>query len=179
MANTNMNPHSPDFAESQEGEMNLVAEWTRVDPIRWVSGILAGLLAGAVAMLVAGVIATWGGFEFWFPIKLMATPILGSTATEIGMNLGPIIVGLMVIEFLAVFWGVIYSHFVYSNNTGPLLAMGLVWGVYLWIFNWNLYFQSFKTISVTNLPRSWVMVVCLSYGLSLSTVRFFDRAFRG
>jgi hypothetical protein len=173
-----MNPHSPNYAETQEGEMNLVVHWSRVDPTRWISGVLAGILAMAIAMVLAGIFSTAGGMGFLFPVKLMATPVLGSSATEFASGAGAVIVGAIVVGIIGAFWGFVYSHFVFTNSLSALLPMGLVWAVYLWIFNWNLYFQSFKTISVTNLPRSLVLFVCIAYGLSLSSVAFFDRAIR-
>lgn len=179
MSSANLNPHSPDYAASQEGEMNLVSQWSRIDPTRWISGILAGILGGGVLMVVAGLFASRGGFEFTFPIKLMATPFLGASATEIGQNMNALIVGALFIEVIATFWGFVYSHFVFTNKVGSLAAMGVVWGIYLWIFNWNLYFQSFKTISVTQLPRAPIFFICIAYGLSLISVTFFDRALRG
>lgn len=179
MSSANLNPHSPDFAASQEGEMNLVAQWSRIDPTRWISGILSGILGGGVLMIVAGLFASSGGMEFTFPIKLMATPVLGASATELGQNLNALIVGALMIEAGCTFWGFVYSHFVFTNRLSALAPMGLVWGVYLWIFDWNLFLQSFKTISVTQVPRAPVFFICLSYGLSLVSVTFFDRALRG
>jgi hypothetical protein len=173
-----MNPHSPDYAQMQEGEMNLVDKWSRIDPTRWIAGVMAGILAMVIAMVLAGVFAKAGGMDFLFPVKLMATPIMGASATEFAAGIGAIIVGAIVLAFIGGFWGFVYSHFVFSNSMSALLPMGLVWAIYLWIFNWNLYLQSFKTISVTDLPRSLVFFVCLAYGFSLSSVTFFDRAIR-
>lgn len=173
-----MNPHSPDYAQSQEGEMNLVDKWSRVDPTRWIAGVMAGILAMAIAMVLAGIFSTAGGMGFLFPLKLMATPILGASATEFASGAGSVIVGGIVLAMIGGFWGFVYSHFVFTNSLSALLPMGLVWAVYLWIFNWNLYLQSFRTISVTELPRSLVFFVCVAYGLSLCSVTFFDRALR-
>jgi hypothetical protein len=174
-----MNPHSPNYAEMQEGEMNLVNQWSRVDPTRWIAGVLAGILAMAIAMVLAGIFSRVAGMDFLFPVKLMATPVLGSSATEFAAGAGSVIVGAFVLALIGGFWGLVYSHFVFTNSLSALLPMGLVWAVYLWIFNWNLYFQSFKTISVTNLPRSLVFFVCIAYGLSLCSVAFFHRALGG
>jgi hypothetical protein len=173
-----MNPHSPGYAESQEGEMNLVVQWTRIDPTRWIAGALAGILGMVIAMVLGGIFSKAGGMDFLFPVKLMATPILGASATEFAAGAGAIIVGALVVGALGAFWGFVYGHFVFSNSMSALLPMGLVWAVYLWIFNWNLFLQSFKTISVTDLPRSLVFFVCLAYGFSLASVAFFDRALR-
>ncbi len=158
--------------------MNLVSQWSRVDPTRWIAGVLAGVLAMVIAMVLAGIFSTAGGMDFLFPVKLMATPILGSSATEFAAGAGAVIVGGLVVALIGGFWGFVYSHFVFTNSLSALLPMGLVWAVYLWIFNWCLYFQSFKTISVTQLPRSLVLFVCIAYGLSLSSVAFFDRVLR-
>jgi hypothetical protein len=109
----------------------------------------------------------------------MGTAILGPTATEIGTNMNGVFAGLFLVEALAAFWGFVYAHFVKTNSLGALLAMGLVWGVFGWIFHWNLYFHSIKTILYAQVSPGAAFPVFLAYGLSLTSVAFFDRAFRG
>lgn len=160
-------------------EYNLVEAWLRKDPIRWIAGVLAGLLAGAAAIGIAMGIASVGGYEAWFPVKLMATPILGPEATEIGDQSRGILFGVGVIELICVFWGFIYAHFVSSNKWSILLAMGLVWATFSWIFTWNLYLQSFNTIYAAHMPSGPLFLICLGYGIVLSSVKVFDRILRG
>jgi hypothetical protein len=157
---------------------NIVALWLRKDPTRWVAGIFAGAFAGAIALTVACFLAQSSGKEFWFPAKLLSTFILGSVGTDNHLTKG-LIVGLLVWEALAVFWGFVYSHFVATNAIGGLLPMGLVWGIFLWIFNWNLYLQSVLPIRWAAVPSGAAILICVIYGLSLSSVGFFDRVFRG
>jgi hypothetical protein len=170
-------------AQSSHGlppeDIDLVATWLVADKARWMAGIAAGLLAGLLAMGFAGVLSVAGGMEFTFPLKLMGSAILGPHATELGPNLGAVITGLLLVEALAAFWGFVYAHFVKTNVLGSLLAMGLVWGVFGWIFHWNLYFHSIKTILTANISAAAAFPVFLVYGLSLTTVAFFDRAFKG
>lgn len=158
-------------------EYNLVEMWLRRDPIRWLSGALAGVLACVVALLVAAVLARWAGYEFYFPIQLLGTPLLGGGATEIGEMAG-VWAGCCVAGLISLFWGVVYSHFVGTNSLCALLPMGLVWGVFSWIFTWNLFLQSFSSVFATQLSSGGAFVVCLAYGLSLSSVTFFDRLLR-
>lgn len=160
-------------------DVDLVAGWLVADKTRWAAGIAAGLFAGVVALGLAGVLAVSGGMEFWFPIKLMATPIVGSAATEYGFNVGSIVAGLIFVEALAAFWGFVYSHFVKTDSLGALLAMGVVWALFGWIFHWNLYFASFRTVYAAHVSSGAAFPVFLAYGVSLTSVAFFDRAFRG
>jgi hypothetical protein len=165
----------PSYPGDFDGD--IVANWLRKDPTRWVAGILAGALAGLVAMAVAMILSSSVGMESWFPVKLLSTPILGAVGTD-NMIMTGAVVGFLVWELIGIFWGFVYSHFVGTNSFRSLLAMGLVWGIFLWIFNWNLYFQSFKPIRWSAVPSAAAFLICVTYGLSLSSVAFFDRLFR-
>jgi hypothetical protein len=160
-------------------DVNLVETWLQADKVRWAAGIFAGLFAGIVALGFAGVLASAGGMEFLFPVKLMGTAIVGASATEYGPNPSGVIAGLLLVEALAAFWGFVYAHFVKTNSLGALLAMGLVWGAFGWIFHWNLYFHSIKTILASEVSAGAAFPVFMAYGVSLTSVAFFDRIFRG
>jgi hypothetical protein len=159
-------------------DINLVALWLDADKVRFAAGIAAGLFAGLVALAFAGVLAAAGGMEFTFPTKLMGTWIVGASGTEVGANLGHVLAGVAVVEVLSAFWGFVYAHFVKTNSLGALLAMGLVWGVFGWIFHWNLYFHSIRTILASNVGPGAPLLVFVVWGVSLTCVAFFDRAFR-
>lgn len=169
-------------AQSSHGlppeDIDLVATWLVADKTRWIAGVAAGLFAGLVALSFAGVLALTGGMEFLFPVKLMASAILGPYATELGAHPRAVIAGLVFTEALAALWGFVYAHFIKTNALGALLAMGLVWGVFGWIFHWNLYFHSIKPILAANISPAAAFPVFLVWGLSLTSVAFFDRALR-
>jgi hypothetical protein len=167
--------HSP---TDTDGDINLVEGWLKADPKRWLAGVLAGLFAALIAIAVAGIISVVGGMEFLFPVKLMATWVLGASATELGMHLGAIAVGFGVIGAICGFWGFVYAQFVRTNCLGPLLAMGLVWGIFSWVFEWNLFFHSIKPILTADVSPAPVFFICLAYGISLTSVAFFDRSLR-
>lgn len=162
-----------------DNDLNVVEIWTRVDPVRWIAGALAGLLAGTIALLFAMAIATAAGREIWFPVKLLATTVLGPTATSFDSGQGAIAMGLVVFEGICTFWGVVYAHFTGTNSLASLLPMGLVWTALLWVFNWCLFLQSFRPVYVTATPYSVAFAVCLVYGISLCSVAFFDQLIRG
>lgn len=160
-------------------DQDIVALWLRYDPIRWAAGAASGLFAGLVAVFFAMILSSLGGQEFWFPIKLIATIILGPSATVLGAHFGAIATGLILFEVLAMFFGVVYAHFARTNCLRALLGVGLTWGAFSWIFIWNLFSQSFKPIFNANVSSGAAFAVCMIYGLSLTSVAFFDRAIRG
>jgi hypothetical protein len=160
-------------------EFNLVEMWLRKDPTRWIAGAFAGLFAGLGALVVGMIISTSAGFEIWFPVKLMATPLLGPSATEFGMQTGVILTGLISFEALCLFLGFVYAHFTGSNLMAALLPMGLVWGIFSWIFIWNLFMQSFQPIFAARIPSGAAFPVCITFGILLASVAFFDRSLRG
>lgn len=160
-------------------EYNLVEMWLRRDPIRWVAGILAGLFSGAITLAFAMAVAKAGGLENWFPIKLFAATVLGPSALDIGPNQSVIVTGIILFEVLAAFLGAVFSHFVGTNLMKALLPMGLVWGIFTWIFIWNLFLQSSKPVYHAHVPSGPAFPVCILLGLGMASVAFFDRALRG
>lgn len=159
-------------------EYNLVEMWLRRDPIRWVAGVLAGLLAGTLTLGFAGWVAQQSGFEFFFPVKLMATTVLGPSATAFDAPINSIYLGAGVFYALAALLGFVFAHFTGVNSLYALLPMGLVWGIFSWIFIWNLFLQSFRPIFAAQLSSGLVLPICLVFGLSLASVAFFDRVMR-
>ncbi len=164
---------------SQEEDYNLVETWLRKDPSRWAAGFLAGLFAGVVALGLASIISVMAGKEFTFAVKLMATPLLGSFATEAGTQAAAVIAGFILFEAICAFWGLVFAHFTQTNHLSSLLAMGLVWGLFSWIFIWNLFLQSFDPIFWAQISAGAVFPICLAYGISLTSVAFFDRIMGG
>jgi hypothetical protein len=169
--------HSPTDTTAEE-DFNIVATWLDADKTRWVAGVMAGLFAGLVAMGLAMAMSVVGGLEFWFPVKLLGMVIYGPSATEYGMH-APILAGFLIWEGVAAFWGFIYGHFVKTDSLGALLAMGMVWGLFLWIFDWNLFLHADKSILASNVSPASAFPVCLTYGLALTSVAFFYRAMGG
>ena len=165
------NPSTP---AAQEEDMNIVALWLRKDPKRWIAGGVAGLVAGLISMAVAATLSATHGMDPTFAIRLLGLPIVGASATEYGNSTG-LIAGFVFYEFLAMFWGALYGHFVATSHFKSLLAMGLVWGTFFWIFDFNLYAQSFKSVLAAQVPPGAAFVVCVTYGLSLSVIGLFDR----
>lgn len=160
-------------------DIDLVATWLVADKTRWVAGILAGLFAGVIALAFAGVLAAASGMEFLYPVKLMGTPILGFDATDTRSGFGAVLVGFLLFEAVSAFWGFVYAHFCKTNALGSLLAMGAVWGLFSWIFEWNLFLHAVKPILYSGVGPGPAFLVCMVYGVSLTSVAFFYRALGG
>lgn len=163
----------------QHEDMNLVEMWLRKDPVRWIAGALAGLFACVLMTVFAMILSGVFGNEVWFPMKVAALPVLGGSATEFGFHLRPILIGLAVQGGLCAFLGVIYAHFTGTNSLPALLGMGFVWGAFSWIFIFNLFVQSFTDVRAANLSPAAAFPIMMVFGLSLTSVAFFDRALRG
>ena len=162
-----------------EMELNLVEFWLRRDPVRWRVGVLGGMIAAVFAVLVAMLISASYGVEIWFPVKVAAAVLLGPEATEYGLLLKPILVGVIAIAALSGFLGFLFAHFVWSNSIPVLLSMGLVWGIFSWIFIWNLFLQSLRQIFSLHLPSALAFVICVAFGLALAVIAPLDRVCRG
>jgi hypothetical protein len=159
-------------------EVSLVGPWLKADPARWMAGIAGGALAGLIATGVACLLAKGSGLGAGFPMRLMATPIFGNAATQIG-NSTATVAGFVVIEALAAFFGFVYAHFVRASTIGGLLSMGVVWALFSWVFIFNLFMPAFKPFFWAGIPQSATFLVTLVYGISLTSVGFFDQIFRG
>lgn len=159
-------------------DVNIVEAWLQWNPIRWVAGALAGVLGGAIALGVAMLMAKSQGYELWFPAKLMATLVSGPQSTAIGWNKTTIVTGLIVFEVLCLILGVFFAHFTGTNCLSSLLGMGFVWGIFSWIFIWNLFLPAFTPLLWAQVSSGSVLPVCLVFGFFLASVAFFDRAMR-
>jgi hypothetical protein len=164
---------------SCDNDMNLVEHWVKKDPSRWAAGLFAGIFAAVMAAVVGGIVAEIAGYAFLFPVRLMAAIPLGASATDTAFGSTAVILGAGVLGLICVFFGIAYAHFVPSNRPGPLLAMGAVWGIYSWIFVWNLFLPAFRVIRDAQIPSGAALPVCMVYGLSLASVSFFHRMFGG
>lgn len=175
MANVKLlaNERDPD-----DNDSNLVEFWLKKDPVRWISGALAGVVAAWIAFGFASLMAAASGNEPWFAIKFMATPLFGAEATELGMHVGHIVGGLAFLSVIGGIVGLAFGHFVFTNSIPALLAMGLVWAAFSWIFISNLFFQSIRALHFMNVSPAVTFPVCVVYGISLACVAFFDRMLR-
>ncbi|MBN21441.1 MAG: hypothetical protein CL678_09165 [Bdellovibrionaceae bacterium] len=158
-----------------EEDFNLVEFWVQKKPKRWMAGVFAGLFAGLFSMTFASILAVMAGHEFWYAVKVPALPILGASATEVGMNMTSILVGFIAYEFLCVFWAVVFSHFVFSNAIKVLVPMGMVWACFSWIFLHNLFSKSWHDVKVADTSAGAAFFICVAYGLGLVSLRFFDK----
>ncbi len=162
----------------EEGEMDLVALWLIFDLPRTIAGAISGITAGMIAMVFAAVLAKSGGYEFWYPFKIPAAPLLGNDALTYGMT-PAIFVGTAVHSVICAVLGMVFSHFVKWNKMSALLACGFMWGTFSWIFINNLFVNSFQNIRELSIPKGPAFFVLLVFGFSLSTLKIFDRMICG
>lgn len=163
---------------NEEGEMDLVATWLKFDLPRTIAGAMAGIFAGMVAMVFAGFLAKAGGSEFWYPFKIPAAPILHNDAMTFG-HTPAIALGIAIHSFICAVLGMIYSHFIKSNQMSWLLGAGFMWGTFSWIFINNLYVKSFLNVRELDIPAGPAFFVYLVFGFSLVSIRVFDRIICG
>ncbi len=173
-------PPAHSSAHPQDEDLDIVAIWLRVDPIRWISGIFAGVFAGIVALAFAMFLAKLGGMDVLLPVKLGAIPFFGNEAMELGFVVQNVLVGFITMMFICAVLGFCYAHFTGVDATPMvLLGSGLTWGLFSWIFIFCLFIQSFEDIRTMELPKGPAFFVMLVFGLSLASVSFFQRIIRG
>ena len=161
-----------------DGDFNLVEIWIRRDPVRWMAGAFAGLFAALVMWLTTALMARTCGNEGWFLLKAFAIPLLGGKAMAFGFHPQAIFTGAVLFGLLAAFLGVIFAHFTGTNRAKPLLAMGVVWGCFSWIFLNNLFSSSFREVFALQVPKGYALGAWMAFGIAMASVSFFDRLFR-
>lgn len=172
-----LDPHSPNYRDPQD--VDLVANWLKKDPPRWIAGAFSGIFAGLLSLFVAMLLCSASGYEFWFAAKFAALPILGPKATEVGFQLAPIVLGAVTYVFLCMVLGVVYAHFTVTTALSSLLGYGLVWGAFTWIFIFNLFIQSFTAVYHHRASSALAFPVCMVFGLALASLSVFDPMIRG
>jgi len=161
-----------------ENDSNLVEFWVKKDPVRWFAGAISGLFAGVVALLAAMILSTQGDGDPWIVAKLAALP-WNDRALEFAAPNSVVFTGILIHEGFCVFLGVIFAHFTGTNSIPALLGMGVAWGLFSWIFINNLFTPSFHDVAVAGVPKWPALLICLVFGVSLTSVSVFDRVFRG
>lgn len=164
--------------DTHEDDFDLVETWLQFDFPRLIAGAMAGVFAGLVAAAFGGVLYVMSGDEFWVPLKLAASPILGNHAFNYGMG-SSVIVGLIVHCALSGLLGMVYSHFIKTNKMLALLGAGFMWGTFSWVFIQNLFARSFLDVRVAEIPSGPAFIVLLVFGFSLASIKIFDRIICG
>ncbi len=162
-----------------DDDMNLVELWLRKDRKRWIAGLMAGLFAGLVAIGFSMILAVVSGNNVMLPIQIGAMPFLGYEAGDHAAGATTLIVGLVALEFLAGFLGVLYAHIAPTNSVTALLGVGFIWGAFSWIFIFNLFMNSWQAVSWRQISPGASFFVAMVFGFSLVSVAFFDRMIRG
>jgi hypothetical protein len=97
-----------------------------------VAGVTGGLVAWGAAMALPG--GELGGL---FPLRLVAATLFGPSAIEPG-NVGlPVLVGLLLVAFAAVAYGLVFVSIL--RPAAPLrrsIAVGVVYGAVLYVPAW-------------------------------------------
>ena len=158
-------------------DFNIVEIWLRRDPARWMAGAFGGLFAAFMMWAFTAILMKSAGHEGWFLLKAFAVPVIGGKAMATGFHLHAILTGGAIFALLSVVLGMVYAHFTGTNKVGPLLAMGVVWGAFSWVFLNNLFSASFRELFVLQIPKGPALFAWMVFGLSLASVSFFDRMF--
>jgi len=161
--------------DSNDRDIDVVALWLRYDPKRWMAGAIAGFFAGLCMAGFAMVLSKAFLGDLLYPIKIAALPFFGGEATDYAAPMRVLLTGFAFHSLLAVFWGVVFAHFAATNSMPGLLAMGLVWGAFCWVFITNLFSHSIPAVRAAHIPAGPAFFANQVYGLSLASVAFFER----
>jgi hypothetical protein len=157
-----------------EGEYPVALLWSQWRTPRIIAGVFAGIVAGT-AMQIAGMIyCSIRGWDIFMPGKISALPWLGREALQFG-SVHALVVGLIAFYALAIVLGMAYAHFTGNNHRGVRFGMGVVWATWGWVFITCLFSPSFQAYQEADIPRGAMFFAWLVFGLSLSSVAWFDK----
>jgi hypothetical protein len=160
--------------EIKTEDSDLVAHWIEFHPKRYFLGIISGLIASGAALIVANQMSLADKDDFHYTAKLFATIFYGFSATEYSVSDHIVFSGYALLTGIGIFWSVVFSHFVISTRFQDQILVGFCWAFLSWVFTWNLFSQSFYTIQTAGVPSSAALAVCMTYGLSLSSLSVLD-----
>ena len=102
------------------------------------AGIIAGLLFAVFEMLAAAVLM--GAQAFFMPLRMIVAMVLGQAALDPGYSLvGAATAGVLVHMILSIIFAVVFAAIApRAATTGTLIAIGIAFGVGLWLVNFYL-----------------------------------------
>ena len=160
--------------ESMPGEYRVVEMWSQPRLARLRAGAMAGIVAG-VAMLLFGMIyCLIRGIDVMAPMKISALPFLGNPAMAYGSASG-LAVGLIAFFSMASVSGMVYAHFTGVNNRKGLLGVGITWAAFSWVFLSCLFLPANRAYYAADIPKGVMFFAWIVFGLSLSSVAWFDK----
>jgi uncharacterized membrane protein YagU involved in acid resistance len=98
-----------------------------------VRGAVAGVAAGVILTLMMTVMSAAGGKDIWYGIKGASAPFFGARAMLPGLDVVPVVVGLVSHLVISAGWGVLFAIVVEGWNRAATLMTGVLWGFVVWI----------------------------------------------
>ena len=111
----------------------------------WKAGLLAGLVAGAVELIVLLGLVIGQGISIWVPVRMTAAIVLGQGVLPPPetFNGGAAGVALTIHFGLSAVYGVVIALLIRSLDRMPALAVGVAFGIAVWLVNYFVLAPSF------------------------------------
>ncbi len=145
------------------------------DVVRW--GAIAGLISGIVMAMFMMIVTALTGMGFLAPLYAIAATFNPSWAMTKGVDLGPILVGLMLHMVNSAVFGVIFTllarWLLPRALTLPMSALvGMMWGLILLAVNQLIVLPAVDTpmVTATNGILGWWVAGHLMYGIALGVI---------
>jgi uncharacterized membrane protein YagU involved in acid resistance len=111
----------------------------------WKAGLLAGLIAGVVELIVLIGLAAGQGVSLWVPVHMTAAIVLGQGVLTPADAFDPKVTAVaLVLHFgLSLIYGVVIALLIRSLERMPALAVGVAFGIAVWLVNYFVLAPSF------------------------------------
>jgi len=111
----------------------------------WKAGLLAGLIAGVVELIVLVGLAVGQGISVWVPVRMTAAIVLGQGVLPPPETFdGAAAAIALTLHFgLSAVYGVIIALLIRRLERMPALAVGVAFGIAVWVVNYFVLAPSF------------------------------------
>jgi hypothetical protein len=126
--------------------------------INWRAAVWAGVIAGAVFMMLEMVMMPlFAGVSAWAPPRMIAAILLGREVLPppATFELGVFLVAMMVHFALSIIYAVILAWIIYTFSLGPAIAIGMAFGLALYVINFYGFTAIFPWFAMA---RNWISI---------------------
>jgi hypothetical protein len=122
-------------------------------------GIVAGIIGGiaiSVWMLISTLVQ---GMDPWMIFKGAGAPFLGERAMQPGFDGVAVLVGTLCHFGISIVWGALFGVLFYGLSRAATVAMGVVWGVVVWLAMYYLVLPLVGLGAITESVPPWKAAV--------------------
>ncbi len=135
-----------------------------------------GIFAGIVMAMIMMIVAVSNGQSLWAPVQLIANTIPSYRDANMGFQLGPVLVGIMIHMVMSATWGFAYAFVAprLKASKTALFWIGIASGVVAYLVMMFL-IVPWANPTMLQAPQGWFFFAHLMFGGVLGAVGAFEK----